>query len=333
MIANPIPDSLWGPLIFYTLQYIDFGKKLGPQKLSLSPSNRVVQFKSKHTLAHVIYSAGILSIPLDGFMTNYNRGSHTTSESAFILREWARGKARLVVWWRGTFILFLRRWRRILHSPFSENVNLIFRSRLSPLRSCALSSLRFFCYLRLLVAAGIISRFSKYFSEIHSPCHKKPQRGVTTLPWITSPENPQQLFILREIFILRGRVTTPNVNFLGLNFRSHHSILVVLDPVLFLFLEFKALISNHWYASAQDRSPLILLALLDFSIQTHLISLRRGSKITHAVMRCRRAYMLLSLICLNLHTTGDNYKFMLYDESSLDSFASTSSLYSSIPVS
>ena len=33
------------------------------------------------------------------------RGSHTTSESAFILREWARGEARLVVWGWGRFIL------------------------------------------------------------------------------------------------------------------------------------------------------------------------------------------------------------------------------------
>ena len=47
----------------------------------------------------------------------YIRGSHTTSESAFILREWARDEARLVVWWRGRFILLHRRWRRILLSP------------------------------------------------------------------------------------------------------------------------------------------------------------------------------------------------------------------------
>ena len=45
------------------------------------------------------------------------RGSHTTSESAFILREWARGEAQLVVWWRGRFIFLLRRRRGIFHSP------------------------------------------------------------------------------------------------------------------------------------------------------------------------------------------------------------------------
>ena len=31
----------------------------------------------------------------------YIRGSHTTSESAFILQEWARGEAQLVVRRRG----------------------------------------------------------------------------------------------------------------------------------------------------------------------------------------------------------------------------------------
>ena len=34
-----------------------------------------------------------------------NRGSHTTSESDFILGEWARGEARLVVQQRRRFIL------------------------------------------------------------------------------------------------------------------------------------------------------------------------------------------------------------------------------------
>ena len=46
-------------------------------------------------------------------------------------------------------------------------------------------------YLQFLVAADFGAgtvRFSKYFSEIHSPCHKRPQRGVTILPWITSPD-------------------------------------------------------------------------------------------------------------------------------------------------
>jgi hypothetical protein len=38
-------------------------------------------------------------IPLLWF--GVTRGSHTTSESAFILREWTCGEARLVVWRRG----------------------------------------------------------------------------------------------------------------------------------------------------------------------------------------------------------------------------------------
>jgi hypothetical protein len=73
------------------------------------------------------------------------------------------------------------------HSPFSENENLIFRSRLSPLYSLAFTTRRFF-YLQYLVAsdfiAGTFNKFSKCFSEIHSPesapkgCHNTSMNNV-----------------------------------------------------------------------------------------------------------------------------------------------------------
>jgi hypothetical protein len=68
------------------------------------------------------------------------------------------------------------------HSPFSENENLIFCSRLSPFRNCAFTSLRFFICDFLSTSMNNVPRLAL--------------------------ENPQQLFILREIFILRGGVTT-----------------------------------------------------------------------------------------------------------------------------
>ena len=107
----------------------------------------------------------------------YNRGSHTTSKSAFILREWACGEAQLVVWRRGRFI------------PGEWRMPLLILSFTSPQLRFYFSSI---FYLRFLVAADFsastINKFSKYFSETHSPCHKWPQRAVTTLPWITSPD-------------------------------------------------------------------------------------------------------------------------------------------------
>ena len=98
-----------------------------------------------------------------------NRGSHTTSKSTFILREWASGEVRLVVWRRWGFILgdsFFSSGGEeefcILHSPFSKNENLIFRSCLSPLRSCAFTSLpSFICdFLLLPTSVPVQSTYS-----------------------------------------------------------------------------------------------------------------------------------------------------------------------------
>ena len=65
-----------------------------------------------------------------------------------------------------------------------------------PLPYFTSSQLRFYFSsifnLRFLVAAdfgvGTVSRFWKYFLEIHYPCQKWLQRDVTTFPWITSPD-------------------------------------------------------------------------------------------------------------------------------------------------
>ena len=76
------------------------------------------------------------------------------------------------------------------HSPFSENEKLIFRSRLSPLRGCAFTSLRFFIFNLLLLPTSVPvqSTYSPNTSQIfilHAINGSK--GGVKTLPWIPSP--------------------------------------------------------------------------------------------------------------------------------------------------
>ena len=81
------------------------------------------------------------------------RGSHTTSESAFILRQWARGEERLVVWRRGRFIL--GQWKFNLPLPSFTSPQLHFDF-------CAIFYRRFLVVVDF--SAGTVSIFSKLFS-------------------------------------------------------------------------------------------------------------------------------------------------------------------------
>ena len=147
----------------------------------------------------------------------YIRGSHTTSESAFILQEWARGEAQLVVRRRGRFILLLPKVKK--NSLFSILREWKFNL---PLPSFTSLQLRFYFssifYLRFLVAADFgantpthsVNTLKDSFSipkTIPKGCHNPLMNNVPRL----APENPQLRIFLRKIFILRGDVTTPNV--------------------------------------------------------------------------------------------------------------------------